>query len=416
MHDYTKYFKSKDGFERFIKGLYEKYQSLSKFSGVVKLKNLTEVEAIVLSRFFGEFFNAGDDVSISIKKFFKIMQESKFEDFEIEVLLEEYLGIPLETNKEKKEKLREEEERFYEELMVSHTVGSNWLREVVTSKASPYLLLRKRYHKNKRLLKKELCNIIFLIDHLPQERILLSIYASLYTNDPHYLDLDREHCILFFYALSYIDKVSYPKSREDKIMLLAKHKIEIDNLSNYVITYNLLASKEYMNEFGKNKESLILNIQNIMSNKSFDSKKRKVFIFENPSVLTEILMKNLDVSVVISGGFPNLSVYLLLDKLVASENQLYYNGDFDPEGLLIAQKLKEKYQQHLELMCYDENDYKNCISEEKISDTRLQKLSKVSVLELANIKELLLNEKYSGYQENNKDRIIDDIIKKLNSI
>lgn len=33
MSEYTKYFKSKKGFSRFMKKLYEKYKSLSKFSG-----------------------------------------------------------------------------------------------------------------------------------------------------------------------------------------------------------------------------------------------------------------------------------------------------------------------------------------------------------------------------------------------
>ena len=67
MHEYTRYFKSKDGFDRFIKGLYSKYQSLSKFSGVVKLDNLTEDEVSALSRLFGEFYNVGDSVNFLSK-------------------------------------------------------------------------------------------------------------------------------------------------------------------------------------------------------------------------------------------------------------------------------------------------------------------------------------------------------------
>ncbi|MCI8446368.1 MAG: DUF2399 domain-containing protein [Bacilli bacterium] len=416
MHEYTRYFKSKDGFDRFIKGLYSKYQSLSKFSGVVKLDNLTEDEVSALSRLFGEFYNVGDSVNFSIKKFMKVMQNSKFEDFDIGVLVEEYLGVSLVTNKEKKEMWIEEEEAFYANIIQKNSLGSIWLKEVVTNKIVPYKLILQRYHKNKKELNKELVNIISLIDHLPEKRVLLPIYASFYTKDPHYLDIDSSHSTLFFYALSYIDKGEFPKSREDKIMLLSKYHIEIDNLSNYVITYNLLSNKEYINGFAKNRESLLLNIQNIMTTKWFNSKGGKVFIFENPSILTEVLMKNLDVTVVVSGGFINLSVYLLLDKLVDSGSKLYYNGDFDPEGLLIAQKLKEKYQDKLELICYDEMDYQNCISKKKISSVRLSKLSKVNVDELFGIKELLVSEKYSAYQENNKDRIIDvisDIVKEL---
>ena len=39
MHDYSKYFKDQPGFDRFIVKLYEKFQSLSKFSGTIKLSN-----------------------------------------------------------------------------------------------------------------------------------------------------------------------------------------------------------------------------------------------------------------------------------------------------------------------------------------------------------------------------------------
>ena len=53
MHNYTKYFKENPGFDRFINKLYIKYQSLSKFSGTIKLDKITLEESTTLSRFFG---------------------------------------------------------------------------------------------------------------------------------------------------------------------------------------------------------------------------------------------------------------------------------------------------------------------------------------------------------------------------
>ncbi len=408
MHEFTKYFKDRPGFARFIKALYEKYQSFSKFSGTVKLFCLSSEEASAFSRFFGQTYLEGENITVPIKKFLKVMENSRYEDFDIAILVEEYLNVSLVTKKEQKDLYEEEKEKFFKALIIDDSLGCSWLSDVVSSKKSPYIVIEKRYHKNKQALKKELFYIIELINHLPDEMTLLPIYASAYTKDPHYLDLDHAHSVLFFYALSDIVKVEYPKSRAEKISLLSKYHIEIDTLSNYVITYQLLSDKEYMNEFSKQNETLILNIQNIMNTKYFDTKDKKVFIFENPSILTEILAKNLRVSVIISGGFPNTSVYLLLDELIKTGNQLYYNGDFDPEGLLIAQKLKEKYPT-LKLICYDEIDYQNCISKKKISSARLQKLAKVISLELLEIKELLLSHNYSAYQENNKERLIDFI-------
>ncbi|MEG0995110.1 MAG: DUF2399 domain-containing protein, partial [Bacilli bacterium] len=76
-----------------------------------------------------------------------------------------------------------------------------------------------------------------------------------------------------------------------------------------------------------------------------------VFIFENPSILNALLQLNVDASVIITSGNPNFVIYEIIEKLILSGNHLYYNGDFDPEGLLIAYKLKEKYYDQLTLFC-----------------------------------------------------------------
>lgn len=93
MHSYTEYFKSDDVYDRFISKLYEKYKSLGKFSGNIKLDNLSEKEALVLSRLFDTSYNPCDNVVISIKKFINIMNNSKYEDFDINVLVSEYLSV-----------------------------------------------------------------------------------------------------------------------------------------------------------------------------------------------------------------------------------------------------------------------------------------------------------------------------------
>lgn len=161
--------------------------------------------------------------------------------------------------------------------------------------------------------------------------------------------------------------------------------------------------------FANNHETLILNIQNIININYLTTRSGKVFIIENPSILTEIVALNINASVIIADGFPNTSVHLLIEKLIESGNTIYYNGDFDPEGLLIANKLKEKYSDNLVLFCYEKIDYDNCMSKSMISEIRLKKLSKINADELSDIKNILINSKYSAYQENNKDRIINFI-------
>lgn len=397
MKEYTKYFKDKKGYDRFITKIYEKYQSISKFSGTIKLNCLNDDEAYALSRLFGENYNSGDDIKISIKQFLKIMDKSKFKDFDIATFITEYLNVSLLTNKELKSNLIIAEDNFYQEL-----IKDNLMLKKIINKDN--LLIHQRYVKNKQKLKNDLINIINLLNHLPKEKTMISLYAATYTKDPHYLDLDSKTSNLFISCLSILDNIDFPNTREGKIKLLYKHNIEMDNLSNYVLTYNLLSSRKWINDLSK--ETLILNIQNILNTNSFDSKLKKVFIFENPSILTKILYSDIDISVIISGGFPNNAVYLLIDKLIENGNKIYYNGDFDPEGLIIANKLKNKYQDRLELFCYDEIDYDNCKSNKIISNKRLNKMKKINDSKLIIIKNQLLKNKLAAFQENN-DRIIE---------
>ena len=415
MHDFTKYFKEQKGFDRFINELHKKYKSLSKFSGTISLKKLTKEEVKVLSKLFGKKLKENENFAISISKFIKIMENSKYEDFDIKTLVSEYLDIKLITNKEKRNKVRNKEEEFYLKIINNKTdIGNKWLKEVIEKRLSPYQIIHKRYNKDKKSLNIELQNIINLINNLPNEKILISIYSSIYTKDPHYLDLDNNHSSLFLHALSFLDNNKYPTSREDKILLLSKYNIEVDILSNYTITYNLISNKEYINMATKDKEPLLLNIKNILTTEFLDTKNKKVFIFENPSILNEVISKNIDATVIISGGFSNTSVYLILNKLIDNNNKLFYNGDFDPEGLLIAENFKKKYKDNLELFCYTKKDYMTCISENKISTKRLNKLSKINNDKLQEIKELLIKNKVSAYQENNKERLIEFIKETIN--
>ena len=403
MPDYVLYFKS-SGFERFINSLYDKYKSLGRFSGTIKINNLTDIEAKALSKLFGESYHENDDFKVSVKKFIELMNNSKYSDFDIGVLVSNILNVSLISNRERNVLLFDKEQNFFDEICIYDKY--DWIKYVILNKVQPYNILHKRYLKNKSKLKKDLIDIITLLNNLPNHDILISIYAANYTKDPHFLDFDSYNFNLFLYGLCFIDGCCYLKNREDIIKLLAKYHIQIDYLSNFVITYNLISNNDYVSGFANNKESLILNLQNILKS-DFDSKVKKVFIFENPSILYEIISNNIDVSVIISGGFPNSCVYLLLDKLIDNNNKLYYNGDFDPEGLLIASKLKNKYLDNIRLFCYDKIDYLSCISKNVISDKRISKLDKIDDNDLLVMKELIKNNKYSAYQENNKSRIID---------
>ena len=118
-----------------------------------------------------------------------------------------------------------------------------------------------------------------------------------------------------------------------------------------------------------------------------------------------------NIPIIISYGNPNFAFYKVIEKLIETKNQIYYNGDFDPEGLVIAANICEKFPQ-IKLFCYQKEDYFNSKSKNLVSESRLKKLDNIKLPELKQIKELLKKEKSSAYQEKNIQNI-ENYIKKI---
>ena len=76
-----------------------------------------------------------------------------------------------------------------------------------------------------------------------------------------------------------------------------------------------------------------------------------------------------------------------------------YAGDFDPEGLLIAQNLKLRYQEKLSFWNYRTDYFSKYLSDVVISENSLKKLDRVTVRELEEIKEEMRRRKRAVYQE-----------------
>ncbi|WP_346342264.1 DUF2399 domain-containing protein [Drancourtella massiliensis] len=79
--------------------------------------------------------------------------------------------------------------------------------------------------------------------------------------------------------------------------------------------------------------------------------------------------------------------------------RVYYAGDFDPEGLLIAQKLKQYYRGDFIFWHMTRQDYEKAMSKETISERRIKMLEKITEPRLLPAVERMREEKKAGYQE-----------------
>lgn len=95
------------------------------------------------------------------------------------------------------------------------------------------------------------------------------------------------------------------------------------------------------------------------------------------------------------GLFLYISILEKLDKY----EKIYYAGDFDIKGLEIAYNLKNKLQDKLEFLFYDEKHYKKTVSDIVLDENKVRYLEKYRCEELNEIINCLQKEKKVGYQE-----------------
>lgn len=95
-----------------------------------------------------------------------------------------------------------------------------------------------------------------------------------------------------------------------------------------------------------------------------------------------------------------MSAVLLLDLLADAGVKLYYAGDFDPEGILIAQKIRKYYRGESVYWKMSVQDYEKSKSKEILTSKRLKMLEHVEDKELLETAEALRKSGLAGYQEN----------------
>lgn len=404
------YFKERKGFDRLFKLLKQKYISLNRYSGTVTLKNITQEESRDLSNFFGKTILVGTTFKTSFAQIEKKLKETKYASFTWEELFKNYFNENIVTKKEYKETFKHEENIFYDKIIKQMPEElRDWFKNIIQNKNNIYQILLRKYKKDKQKFENELLNLLKIIDKTKEKKPTSLILLASLSSNPHFLDFGTSTSNLFFKLASNYYHTKEPKTTNDKIKFLADLNIYIDTLSNFVIVYNLKSDSELINIFTKEKEPLNLNLSNLSHINKIDTDIKKVFIFENPSMLP--VFAKYDIPIIISYGNPNYAFYKVVEKLIETNNEIYYNGDFDPEGLIIASNICEKFPE-IKLFCYKKEDYLKSKSQNKISKSRLKKLDNIKNVELITIKEILKKEKLSAYQEKNITNI-ETYIKKL---
>lgn len=401
--DCIEYFKH-PGFKRFNEAWIRKYQSLGHLGGQITLHELTSLEQETIGALLGVDLTNGT-LKLSYNKFNQLLQETKFEGINYLDVLKKVATKPIVTNKEINS----------QKLVLIENFKKYFITKYQQKRCYPWL---KEYLDNDRQVNRYIYNneneFLLLLDkiatalnNLPvyhNQYLLLPVFSQKITSDPHFFDQDFHKKLLIdgIIMLLKIDKQKLTLHKVNEILFQAG--LLKDDLSNNCYICHLKPDGASNWEgFYQNYEPWNMNLYNLMQvNQKF--KVMHVYIVENPSVFRVLVNyikdKQLDVGLICSNGQINLCTYMLLDFLSQSGCNLYYAGDFDPEGLLISDKLKQRYLDSLNLWGYSkENFYQILSKQQHLSSKRLKKLSNLQTPVLKNIADLIIKNTAFGYQE-----------------
>lgn len=415
------YFKSNKGFKRVLEKIKDKYCSLGNIGGSVKLFSLSSEEQEVLTSYLCKDCYK-KSITIALLKFKDALNGTKYGEADFEEVLKIYFNGTLYSNKEIQIKYEKEKEYFFNEIMheIHDTIAAEWILEMIKEKKYGYNALMRRYNESSEELQVELKNTAEALNYLSdsKEFTRLALLSSKITYNPHYFDEDKFTGKLLLYGITYMLKLEFPSNAEERTELFFKAGVIKDDISNYTVCYGIEIEKEGetfkgAEEFFKNKEPLHLSLWNIKNITKIKCTNKKLYVFENPSVFSEILskLKEEKVSLLCTAGQPKLASLLIMDKAIEEGVIIHYSGDLDPEGIKIADNLKKRYAHSLKLWRFSEEDYKEMKSNESLTQSRLNKLNDIKDESLRELSKLLKKAKKSAYQEVAIDRYFKDIRK-----
>lgn len=414
LEECVQYFKARPVYDKLFLKMRDKYAGLGHFGGTVILTSLDREEKEQLSGFFQKDYTANKTITISADLMEKRRKSSKFAEFTWERILEAYFKAPLKVKKEIVLAEEKGRESYFAEILegILDEKGKEWLKRMLAEKKEGYLLVLQLYKESPKELRNILMYVMAGITELrvlqdKNKKELLPVFSAKITGNPHYFDEGRAGGRLLFFYLK--EKISVPDqdvlSRvEYKNRLYYEAGILKDELSNDVLAYGIHGWRtegglhKGMEGFLEDREPVRLTLQTIGNLKKVCGQSRQVYMVENPSVFSILISEHPEWTVICGNGQLRLAVFVLLDKF--PEDTIFrYAGDFDPEGFLIAQKLKLRYQGRLELWNYQVKLYEKHLSEVELSDRRIKKLKKVYIKELQEIKEAMCGKRRAAYQE-----------------
>ncbi len=421
-NDCVRFFKEQTIFDRILNGFREKYLSYGSFSGTVTVRIISEQERESLEGFFGRSYHGQKSASISAVKFEKALKDSRFDIFTAKEVLEIYFKESMIGKKEKQEKENRIWQQMLSEMKIScaGTPAQEWIAALEKEKGNSYVYLKKCYRESGFNIQEvmKMVNLgIEILNQFPYRKNTseyLAVFAAMLTGNPHAFDDGTKEGQFFDILVSWdAEERRGIKEVSSKYFAFEKQRRSLavgvlrDDISNYVMISGIHAKKKNgeshagMEGFSKEGDSVQIPLSVLAEWKSVECPNNEIYIVENPSVFAMLCKKwRGQKACMCMNGQPRLSSVLMLDLLGESNVTIYYAGDFDPEGILIAWKVKQYYKGTVLYWHMSVGEYEKSCSKQKISEKRMKMLERITDLELSELLTTLRKKGLAGYQEN----------------
>lgn len=418
--EFNQYLKS-GNFEEFMEAWKQQFEKLGVLGGTAVIK-LTETNRHDIENLIGLNTRNQTHFKLSWRKFKQILGKTRYGELDFLKVLELYFDKELLTKKTKHQMNRERTDRFFGKILEENlsSLSRQWIQNVLQTKSSVYQEVLKSKAQETQAYQ-DILTIIKALNYLPSknnQQTSLAVFASQITGNPHAFDQGTRLHFLLTQALIYIFNIMDTSPTQlETIDYFTRFGLFKEDINNYCSIYGISATKDGIPHAGwegfyQNREAWNVNLRNVLNIDNIDAKETElIYIVENPSIF-EALVDTLNstskpIGLICSNGQPTQVVYALLDKIQKETIPMFYAGDFDPEGLLIAQRLLNRYET-LDLWHYSENDYMYQFANKTTTERRIKMLSQLTDPRLILIGECIKSDGV-GYQENMLEHYLKDI-------
>ena len=389
--------------------------------GTVTLTSCSKEEQDALGGFFS--CTCSPTIRFSLREFETALNATRFAGIPLSDLLNAYFEESLVSNKEVKDRIRETRLSQIDQLVSqTYATGGSAFRWISSLEPVSLSRILRGFEEEEEGLNAILqcAKALDIIEHLePQDSIPLSQLSMDTFGNPHALDKTEPAGKLFLKALQY--ESSEPNeisSAEEILQLYIDHGIRPDDISSFTVVQGIhlyeghKVHPAYEAHLEK-KEFFLISLSQLSGITKAVPKNQKVYLIENQMVFSRIASACPDASLMCTSGQLKTASLLMTDLLCQSEAELYYCGDIDPEGLLIADKLILRSHNRIIPWHMESSDYEESISSVSLSESRLAKLRHLETTSLKETADRMIAEKRAGYQEKLMDMMILEIQESL---